>query len=134
MGERIKILVVEDEVSLVSVIERKLKKVGFEVVSCTTATQAISELSKAEKLPDIIWLDYYLPDMSGLEFMKKVKENSEWANIPVIVISNSASLEKTEAMMSLGVKKYLLKAEYRLEDIIKIIRQLFTAHKMKKNE
>ena len=96
----------------------------------TTAKLAeIDYLNNLEKLPDAIWLDYYLKDMNGLAFMQQLKENPKWASIPVLVVSNSASPEKVTNMLALGAKKYILKAEYRLDEIIAMIRQFIQDNK-----
>lgn len=116
------VLVIEDEESLVGVIKNKLVKSGFDCVSKLNAREALDYLSQAgDSLPDVIWLDYYLPDMNGLEFMKALRENEKWAEIPVVVVSNSASQEKVSGMTRAGASAYLLKAKYRLEDIVKIL-------------
>jgi CheY-like chemotaxis protein len=73
-------------------------------------------------MPGAIWLDYYLKDMNGLAFMQELKQNPKWADIPVLVVSNSASPDKVSNMLGLGAKKYILKAEYRLDEIIGMIR------------
>lgn len=122
MGNKdVRIMVIEDEEVLLQVIIRKLTVSGFETISCTSASQAIDYLKNLTKMPDVIWLDYYLPDMNGIEFMHELKKRERWSTIPVIVVSNSASSEKKNAMLALGVKEYLLKAENRLEDIIQTI-------------
>jgi DNA-binding NarL/FixJ family response regulator len=54
--------------------------------------------------------------------MQEIKNNPKWADIPVLVVSNSASPEKVHNMLGLGAKKYILKAEYRLDEIIAMIR------------
>lgn len=115
------IMVVEDEILLLQAISTKLKLTGIDVLSCSSGKQALDYIETLEKLPDAIWLDYYLKDMNGLAFMQQVKSNKNWANIPVIVVSNSASPEKVTTMLGLGVKKYILKAEYRLDEIIDMI-------------
>lgn len=115
------ILVVEDEPLLLQAIIKKLEVSGIGSVACSSGKQGLDYLASLQELPDAIWLDYYLQDMIGLEFMQKVKENSAWAKIPVFVVSNSASEQKIEAMLKLGAKKYLLKAEHRLDDIIDVI-------------
>jgi CheY-like chemotaxis protein len=124
-----KIMVVEDEELLLQAITKKLKLSGIDVIPFPSGQQAIDYLNKSKSLPNAIWLDYYLRDMSGLEFMYKVKENSKWANIPVIVVSNSASPEKVDNMLALGAKKYLLKAQYRLDQIIDIIQECIDENK-----
>lgn len=118
-----KVMVVEDEVLLLQAISKKLKISGMEVVPFPSGQEALDYLNKSEELPDAIWLDYYLKDISGLDFMHKVKESPKWASIPVIVVSNSASAEKVDNMLALGAKKYLLKAQYRLDQIIDIIKE-----------
>jgi two-component system, chemotaxis family, sensor kinase CheA len=116
------VMVVEDEVLLLQAITKKLKLSGLDVVSCASGQQAIDYLTNLDELPDAVWLDYYLKDMNGLAFMQTLKENPKWADIPVLVVSNSASPDKVNNMLGLGAKKYILKAEYRLDEIITMIR------------
>lgn len=116
-------MVIEDEDLLLQAITKKLKIEGFETISCTSAKQALDYLLTLSELPDVIWLDYYLKDMNGLEFMHKISEKQDWAKIPVVVVSNSANPQKVEAMLKVGAKDYLLKAQYRLEDLVGIIRK-----------
>src|SRR3989338_7205287 len=121
------VLVVEDEPLLLEAIGEKLRKEGIEAILCPSGEKALEHMSSDTEIPDAIWLDYYLKDMNGLAFLDKVRQNSQWQDIPVIVVSNSANAQKVNTMLALGVKKYLLKAEYRLEDIVDIIRQLKTS-------
>jgi CheY-like chemotaxis protein len=101
-----KIMVVEDENLLLQAISKKLTASGIEAVSCLSADQALD----------------YLKDMDGLTFMKNLKENELWKNLPVFVVSNSASPDKVNGMLALGAKKYILKAEHRLDEIIESIK------------
>jgi len=116
------IMVVEDETLLLQAITKKLKLSGMDVLSCASGEQAVDYLNNLEELPDAVWLDYYLKDMNGLAFMQELKQNEKWIGIPVIVVSNSASPDKVNNMLALGAKKYILKAEYRLDEIISMIR------------
>lgn len=117
------IMVVEDETLLLQAITKKLKLSRMDVLSCASGQQAVDYLNNLDNLPDAVWLDYYLKDMNGLAFMQELKTNPAWSNIPVIVVSNSASPEKVSNMLALGARKYLLKAEYRLDEIIGMIRE-----------
>jgi DNA-binding response OmpR family regulator len=128
--DRPTVMVVEDEDLLLQAITTKLKLSGIDVLSCSSGEQALDYLDSLNDLPDAVWLDYYLKDMNGLAFMEKLKENTKWATMPVLVVSNSASPEKVSHMLALGVKKYILKAEYRLDEIITMIRK-FIADKDK---
>ena len=59
-----------------------------------------------------------------MAFMEEVKKNENWKKIPVLVVSNSASPEKVQNMLSLGASRYILKAEHRLDEIVRIVRSL----------
>lgn len=119
-----KILVIEDEHTLKLAIQKKLEKTGFQVQAVASAEEALELLENQDNKPDIIWLDYYLPSMNGLEFLTELKENPRLGDIPVFVISNTAGPEKVASMMALGVNKYFVKAEKRLDEIIKEIDKL----------
>jgi len=116
------VMVIEDETLLLQAISKKLELSDLNPISCSGAEQALDYLASLPELPSAIWLDYHLKEMDGLSFMQKLKANPTWATIPVVVVSNSASQDKVHNMLALGAKKYLLKAEYRLDDIIDTIK------------
>ena len=118
------ILIVEDEELLLNAIARKIKASRMSTILCKSGREAIEILKKGDILPSAIWLDYYLKDMDGLDFMNALKENNKWLHIPTIVVSNSASPDNVSNMIALGVRKYYLKAEHRLDDIIDDIKEI----------
>jgi len=122
-NEILKIMVVEDELLLLRAIGKKLELENIEGILCQSGEQALNQLKNLDRPPDAIWLDYYLKDMDGITFMMKLQSQNKKHDIPVIVISNSASQEKIKGMIALGAKKYLLKAEHRLDEIVKIIKE-----------
>ena len=112
------ILVVEDEKPLLKAIQTKLELSGFAVVTARTAEQAFGLLEDIEKI-DIIWLDHYLLGKeSGLDLVVKIKANEKYKNVPIFIVSNTASEDKVRNYISLGVNKYYVKANHRLDDII----------------
>lgn len=128
-GQKPTIMVVEDEELLLQAITKKLKLSDVDVLSCSSGQQAVDYLTNMDRLPDAVWLDYYLKDMNGLAFMQALKENEKWADIPVVVVSNSASPDKVTNMLALGVRKYILKADYRLDEIITMLSALIAEHR-----
>ena len=126
------VMVVEDEHLLLKAIERKLKLNNLNVIACESGAQAIENLNKKTAPPDAIWLDYYLGDTNGIDFMQKLRQSPKWADIPVLVVSNSADPEKVSAMIALGAKDYLLKADYRLDRLVSEIQSLINT-KQKQN-
>lgn len=112
------ILVVEDDRYLLEALERKLTMSGFTVVACLSGGQALHALSTMLPLPDAICLDYYLTDMNGTDFMNKLIRNECWTDIPVLVLSNADEEESVRSTLALGAKIYMLKTQYKLEDVV----------------
>jgi CheY-like chemotaxis protein len=117
------ILVVEDEDLLLQAITKKLALNEIDTIGCTSGKQALDYLNNLAELPAAVWLDYHLQDMNGLEFMQVLRQDPRYATIPVIVVSNSANDETVKSILALGAKKYLLKAEHRLDDIVATVKQ-----------
>jgi CheY-like chemotaxis protein len=113
-----KILVVEDEKSLLEAISTKLEKTGFKVAKARTYEEAIVALEVGNV--GVIWLDHYLMGKKdGLDIITECKkEGSPYIEIPIFVVSNTASAEKVQKYIQLGAVKYYVKAEKKLEDII----------------
>lgn len=119
------ILIVEDERPLLKAIGAKLTQSGFDIVTATTAKQGLNMLKDIEHI-DAIWLDHYLPEgKSGLEFLTEIKQSDAWNHIPVFVVTNTASSENKFSYLQLGVDKYFVKADMRLEEIIAYIAKFF---------
>lgn len=112
------ILVIEDERPLVQIIQAKLEKVGFDVVTARTVDQGFNYMEEVGTI-DAVWLDHYLPgEKTGLDFVAQLKKlGSKWAKIPIFVVSNTASSGNFRSYLRLGVTKYAVKAEHRLDEI-----------------
>lgn len=113
------ILVVEDEKPLLGVIKSKFEEDGYEVVSARMVAQAFDYLNEGVKI-DAIWLDHYLlGNENGLDFVARIKQdNNPWKNVPVFVVSNTASPENVQSYLHFGVDRYYTKVEYKLSQII----------------
>jgi DNA-binding NtrC family response regulator len=118
------ILVVEDEMPLQNAIRKKLERNNFSVVTARNTDQAFKHLEDVEDI-EVIWLDHYLLGKgNGLNFLAKIKEeNSKWKDLSVFVVSNTASPDKVQSYLQLGVEKYYTKADYKLDTIIKDIKK-----------
>ncbi len=122
MKEKKIILVIEDELPLLGAIRDKLAKSGFEVVTARSVEQAKNHTQDIEGI-DVIWLDHYLLGKeSGLDFITWCKaDGAKVKSIPIFVVSNTASPDKVQSYLRLGVQKYYVKAEKRLDAIIEDI-------------
>jgi len=119
-----KVLIMEDEQPLIEAISAKLKISGFQTVTARSVEQGINLLRDGVAV-DVIWLDHYLfGKEDGLDFVDQIKKSEKWKSIPIFVVSNTASPDKIRTYMHLGVDKYYVKAEHRLDEIIDEIKKV----------
>lgn len=118
LNEAKTVLIIEDEKPLLNAIRVKLENSGFDTLTSRTVSQALQYMQDIPKV-DVIWLDHYLLGKeTGLDFVVKLKNDKRWKNIPIFVVSNTASPDKIRAYIRFGVSKYYTKADFRLDQII----------------
>lgn len=114
-GAKKKILIIEDEHSLVDLLVTKLSKEGYDVESAYDGEEGYKKVSKFQ--PDLILLDIVMPKMDGYEVLEKL--NMEGIKIPVIIISNSGQPVEIEKTKKLGAVDHLIKTEFSPLDVSK---------------
>ncbi|MFZ8803661.1 MAG: response regulator [Candidatus Calescibacterium sp.] len=103
-----KILIVDDHEPMRKIIKTILRKVGFEdMEEAENGREALLKLK--EKKFDVVLLDQNMPELSGLELLKIMKQDEQLKNIPVIMITAETSKEKVIEAIQLGVSEYIVK-------------------------
>lgn len=102
-----KILVVEDDRSIQSLISYKLKNTGFEVSIASNGAEALEFLAKNSV--DLILADLMMPVMSGKEFLVAVKKNDSTKDIPVVILTAKTLENEVIEGLSLGADDYIKK-------------------------
>ncbi len=110
-----KILIIEDEPTLQRALTEYLAEDGFLIVGAMDGEKGL-ELALAEK-PDLILLDIILPKKDGYEVLDAIKKDEKTKKIPVILLTNLESAEDIQKAFEKGATTYLVKANYKLEDI-----------------
>lgn len=113
-----KILIIEDEKSLVELLSAKLIKEGYEVEISSNGELGIEQMKKMK--PDLVLLDILMPKMNGYEVLEKM--NEEGIKTPVIIISNSGQPVEIEKTKKLGAVDHLIKTEFSPEDVLKKVK------------
>jgi DNA-binding response OmpR family regulator len=113
-----KIVLIEDDQDLYSLIQYNLEKEGFTVAGSQTGKGAL-ELCRRER-PDLIILDIMLPDSDGLEICKAIRANSDLGAVPVIFLTARASETDRIVGLELGANDYIVKPFFVRELIARI--------------
>lgn len=114
------ILFIEDESALQKTIGESLRQEGFEVLSALDGE--IGARIAKEKRPDLIILDLVLPKKDGFEVLEGLKEGEGTKDIPVIVLTNLEDLKGIQRAIDLGATTYLVKSNYRLDEVVEKIK------------
>ena len=117
-----KILVVEDEPSQREVLAYNLKAEGFFVISADNGEDAL--LLVEEEKPDLILLDWMMPNLSGIEVCRRLKSGNETRAIPIVMVSaRSEEMDKVRGL-EIGADDYLVKPYSVIELIARLRTQL----------
>jgi two-component system chemotaxis response regulator CheY len=108
IDENMKILIVDDFASMRRIVKNTLKKIGFKnILEADDGTTALAML-KEQKI-DLILADWNMPKMSGLELLKKVKQDNTLKTIPVLMVTAEAQKENVIEAIQAGVSNYIVK-------------------------
>ncbi len=102
-----KVVVIDDEPFILMMIEDKLKRAGIEVVALNESITAVEVIRK--EMPDLILMDWMMPEISGLEVCRDLKADPELKDIPIFMLSAKGQEEDIKRGVESGVAKYLTK-------------------------
>ena len=102
-----KIFIIEDEPSIIQLVQHNLEKNGFLVSSSLNGNDGLKELKKFQ--PDLLLLDWMLPDLSGIEICKNIRKDNSFKNLPVIMLTAKGEEEDKIKGLDSGVDDYLTK-------------------------
>ena len=108
MGQRIPILVVDDDSDFLELIEFNLKLSGFDVALATSGPEAL-EIAGEQPQPSVILLDTTMPDMGGLEVLSELKYNKKTEDIPVFMLTGKTMIGDVEQAFEIGADDYITK-------------------------
>jgi two-component system phosphate regulon response regulator PhoB len=105
--DKAKILIVEDEPAIAELISFAVRSVGCKPVAVSTATDAWNLL--LWQMPDLVLLDWMLPDQSGLQLLSRIRESRQLRALPVIMLTAKGVEEDKIAGLNQGADDYVTK-------------------------
>lgn len=116
-----KIMIVDDCMTTRKIIGLYLKAKGFEVAFAENGIDALEKLSTEDV--NMIFSDLNMPYMDGIEFLKTIRSNPSWANIPICMLTTEADEEEKERAIKAGADSYMVKP-VSADDMVSVIRKL----------
>ncbi len=116
MDNKKKILIIEDEGILGGLILEKLNEDGYAAFLEVDGEAGLRKMR--EIVPDMVLLDIVMPKKDGYEVLEEMQKDTALSKIPVIVISNSGQPLEVQRILELGVKDYIVKAEFSPNEVL----------------
>ena len=102
-----KIFIIEDETSIIKLVQHNLEKEGFIIASSENGNEGLKQLKKFE--PNLLLLDWMLPDLSGIEICKHIRKDNKFKTLPIIMLTAKGEDEDKIKGLESGVDDYLTK-------------------------
>ena len=94
---------------------------GLEVIDAVDGEEGLKKFS--EEKPDLILLDIIMPKMDGITMLRELRQRAEGKDAPVIILTNLSDADSIEASIKSGVSDYLVKADWKIGDLMEKIKQ-----------
>ena len=125
--EQKKLLLVEDDPFLSSLLKARLAKEGFEVLYAADGEEALEMVRETK--PDLVLLDLILPKKSGFEVLEIMRDDPRLVKLPVMIVSNLGQESDIARGKELGAVAYFIKAKTSIDVLVKEITKFFENNK-----
>lgn len=128
--ERPTILVVDDDVSILTLVEAMLNRSGYITIKAENAKVAAQYL-KTHPLPALMILDLMLPEVSGIEFLKQMRTKAVFDSLPVLILSALAEPDEIREGLAAGADRYVTKP-YLANSLIPTVQEILRTGRVKR--
>ena len=117
-----KVMIIEDDRFLSSLIKARLEKDGLEVKQAFDGEEAIQALKQSK--PDLVVLDLIMPRVTGFEVLEAISLDPALHKIPIVILSNLAQDSDVAKAKSLGATEYFVKVRVSIDDVIQKVKSI----------
>lgn len=103
-----RVLVVDDSRAIRRIIGEIMKQLGFEVSEAGNGVEALQRLEELGA-PDLVLVDWNMPEMNGLDFIKAVRANPAYSDLPMMMVTTETEMERMALAFMAGVNEYVMK-------------------------
>lgn len=124
MHKRLRILLVDDDPILTSIVDAVLQREGYQVLKAGDGRVAASLVSSPVPPPDLVLCDMMMPGMDGLELLAVIRASPAWRKVPVIMLTGNGKADDIRSAVAGGADGYIVKPFEHADLIARIKRFL----------
>ena len=119
-----KIAIIEDDAMIAQMYQMKFELDGFFVEISNNGFDGLKMLDDFK--PDLLLLDIKLPEISGIEVLKKLRQKTEFKNLPIILLTNSDRSEIPENIDQFKISDYIVKSNLTPRQVVEKVKETLT--------
>jgi len=109
MEKPITILIIEDDITVQTIVKQSLSKEGYEVLTADNGAQGLEQLERSRNTIKTVITDWVMPGLSGIQLLNTLKQVPKWKNIPVILTTSKCTSKDISEAIDHGAFQYLVK-------------------------
>ncbi|MEE2961434.1 MAG: response regulator [Myxococcota bacterium] len=102
-------LIVDDSKAIRKILNKTLGAIDIEVEEAIDGKDALDKLKVSHEHLDLVLVDWNMPEMNGLDFIKNVRGQEGFGNIPIMMVTTESEMEHMRLAMEAGANEYLMK-------------------------
>lgn len=102
-------LIIDDSRPIRRIESDILKELGFETTDASNGKEGLERLAASPALPDVVLVDWNMPEMDGLQFITAVRSDERYSGMPVLMVTTETETDRMLRALSAGADEYLMK-------------------------
>lgn len=118
-----KAVVIDDSRPVRMILTKMLSELGYEVSQAANGREALEVVQQAEGVPSLVLVDWNMPEMNGLEFIRNFRAQHRFARVPLIMVTTETEIGHVQLALEAGANEYVMKP-FTKEMVLEKIRMM----------
>src|SRR5690242_18669586 len=116
-------MVVDDSRAMRMILRRALERFGFEVAQAGNGREALDQIHRDSAPVALFLVDWNMPEMNGLEFVKNLRADPQFAAVPIMMVTTETEAEQISTALEAGANEYVIKpfTDETIEDKLRLL-------------